>query len=252
MAYEDLTPEEKKKAHADSAGKWGAHSYANDPSEWDMERRKKYFIDTQYSGSSDAQKKRHLYNWQLGYNAAYKSNPPGSEGGGYSDGGGSRDYSGFFEGFEFPEYEGPSYEEMQAMNAQAAGENERGALYTEYMSSAEASADYINTEIQKERSNAALLGIDYNITDEQKQARVENYFGTVWGAGQQARLETLISEWGEPAGFGGFTLARGEGDSGDVETAEVAPVGKGRGMKVRPTQLDNSDTLGAGPLLGGV
>lgn len=109
---------------------------------------------------------------------------------------------------------GPSYEDQQAEYNRRLTEQRRQqgiadtqTAYTNYLNAATSATDYINAEITKEQSNAALLGVDYNITDELKQQRIENYFATIWGEGDQTQLETLMGQWGAP---GELTLKRGD------------------------------------------
>lgn len=106
---------------------------------------------------------------------------------------------------------GPSYEEQLAEQRRQQGVSERNKLYSEYINAVDVATDYVTSEIEKERANAELLGIEFTMTDELKQNRISNYFATIWGAGDQSRLEGLIDEWGAPAGFDGWILQRGEG-----------------------------------------
>ena len=112
-----------------------------------------------------------------------------------------------------------------------AGQNERDALYTEYINSANSATDFVNSAINSERSNAALLGISYAITDEQKATRISDQFSTIWGEGDQSRIESMFTEFGNPEGFEEFTITRGDG--GDA--TEAGPSG--------PTSLSSSGGL---------
>ena len=172
-----------------------------------------------------------------------------------------------FGGFEMPEFEAPDYgamqsqqqasfeaqqaeqqrrmEEMEAERRRIEGENRRDALYSDYLDAAGVATDFINSQIASEQSNAALLGIDYDITDEQKSARISNYFAGIWGEGQQNQLEALMSEWGNPQGFEGFTIERG-----DADLAEGGPEGEedqvavGEGLRPRTVLEDEEQVLG--------
>ena len=120
----------------------------------------------------------------------------------------------FSSAFAMPEMpampEGPSYEEQLAEQQKQYGINQRDELFAAYLDAANAAADYVNSEIADEMANAKLLGIDYEITDEQRQQRINNYFATVWGEGQQTQLENLMKEYGNPEGFTGWTVTRGD------------------------------------------
>lgn len=164
-------------------------------------------------------------------------------------------------GFHFPAFPSGGSSAARAQAAaeaarqdalRAAGEQERDFMYTDYMDAAGSAADFINSEVEGERSNANLLGIDYNINDEQKQTRVENYFASIWGEGQQAQLEGLIDKWGNPTGFEGFTLVRGDASQyqGQAEGEEVS-AGISQGIRPTPTLATAEDeVLGQAALLG--
>ena len=121
----------------------------------------------------------------------------------------------------FPEYNGPSAEEISKENKKNADISRRNTLFSGYMTAAESAVDYINNQINEERANAALLGVDYQLTDEMKQQRINKYFDTLWGAGDELELDTLIKEYGNPTGFdGNWTIRRTK----DIPADEAAPI----------------------------
>jgi len=122
---------------------------------------------------------------------------------------------------------------------------DRDAQYSNYMDAASAATDYINTEITQNQSNARLSGADYSVTDEQKSKMINDYFATIWGAGEQASLETAIETYGNPQGFTGFTVTRGD-DSVYSKTSTATETSKGvtTGAKTIATE-DEEATLGA-------
>jgi hypothetical protein len=131
------------------------------------------------------------------------------------------------------------------------GGRDRDNLYSSYMDAAGNATDTINKQISGERSNAALLGIDYNVTNDQKTQRINDYFGSIWGAGEQTQLEQLMGNFGNPAGFTDFLVTRGDGSN--VKDTTGAPgtetVVASRGMK--PTIAEEEETLGsAATILG--
>lgn len=150
---------------------------------------------------------------------------------------------------------GPSLAEQRAAAERAQGENRRDMMVSEYMDSADLAASYVNSQITQEISNANLMGIDYDITEENKQARVSNYFASIWGEGQDAETRALVDKWGLAKGFEGFTLERGDSSmaTGTIEGTET-DVGR---TKPKPppvpdedAQLAREDLLGTGGLLG--
>ncbi len=147
---------------------------------------------------------------------------------------------------------GPSYEEQLAEQRRIQGENERDKLYSDYVSAVGTATDYINAEIEKERSNAELLGIEYVMDDEMKNTRLSNYFGTIWGAGEQSRLEALMKEWGNPSGFTDWILKRGDSGYGAPNKADdKAPAATRSGAPTLVSEEeDTEDTLGVS-IVGG-
>jgi hypothetical protein len=150
---------------------------------------------------------------------------------------------------------GPSFEDQQAEYNRRMEEQRRQqgikdtqTAYSNYLNAATSATDYINAEITKEQSNAALLGVDYAITDELKQQRIENYFATVWGEGDQAQLESLSSQWGAP---GAFTMKRGDASAYTKSPAgEEKVVATSGGMR-NPLLDEEEDATGSkGNLLG--
>lgn len=106
-------------------------------------------------------------------------------------------------------------------NRRKQGIIDRDALYGRYTSAADTATQYIDTQIARERADARLLGVDYNITDELRQQRIQDYFSTIWSDTQQAQLESYFKEWGDPEGFTGWSLSRGNQAQGqqNEETA---------------------------------
>ncbi len=69
--------------------------------------------------------------------------------------------------------------------------------------------DFVNNQIESERSNAALLGIDFNIDDEIKATRINDYFGTLYNQGDYDTLQNLNTEFGDPENPLEFLITRG-------------------------------------------
>lgn len=164
---------------------------------------------------------------------------------------------------EMPDFTGMLLGQMEMMNAQRAeadakaqaayeaqqeqlrikqGTRDRDDLYGAYMDAAGTAVDFINSEISKEQANAALLGIDYAITDEQKSTRINDYFATIWGAGEQSQLEALMGEFGNPEGFSGFSVTRGDGSKYAGTEASETQVATSQG--IRPSIVTEDDEEG--------
>lgn len=128
----------------------------------------------------------------------------------------------------------------------AAGIAERDQLFGSYMDAASSATDFIGSEIDRERSNARLLGIDYTMTDEIKSTRINDYFASIWGEGEQGRLDALMGEWGNPQGFSGYTVTRGDGSKYAGTEGSEEEISKTQGQ--RPATIVTEEEE---PTLGG-
>lgn len=123
-----------------------------------------------------------------------------------------------FAPMEFPEIPEVDYDAIIKKQQDTANISRRDTLFSGYMTAAESAVDYINQQIMEERSNAALLGIDYQLTDEMKQERINKYFDTLWGAGEELELDTLIKDYGNPTGFdGNWPIRRTKDEAADAD-----------------------------------
>jgi len=112
-------------------------------------------------------------------------------------------------GYQYPDYQ--AQQEAAAAEAEkAAGIKNRDKLYGEYIKAAEATIDDVDGQIARERSNSALMGIHYDMNDEIRAQRLQNYFTEIWAEENQTQLDELIGKWGEPKGFDGYILTRAE------------------------------------------
>lgn len=131
-----------------------------------------------------------------------------------------------------------------------AGLAKRDAFASNYMDAANEATSFVNEKIAAEKANAALMGVDYVMTDEIKNERISNYFGSIWSEGQQQELDAAIGEWGTPEGFE-QTIFRG----GGVEAGPEGSVGQQKaGGGIAPkkkTLIDEEETLGTASVLGG-
>ena len=113
-----------------------------------------------------------------------------------------------------------------------AGIKQRDKLFSERLTNASLATDYITQQLNEEASTARLMGVDFNVTDEQKASRISDYFATLWGEGSERELESLIKEWGAPEGFSGtWDIVRGNAknftDQTKPDTSTTIATGKG-------------------------
>lgn len=146
---------------------------------------------------------------------------------------------------------GPTYEEQLAAQQQTQGLNDRDTLFGSYLDAAGAATDYVNSEITTERSNAALMGVEYTMDDERKATRINDYFATLWGEGEQSSLEGLMGQWGNPSGFSGFTVKRGDGSKYAKTEASEKTDATSSGSKPITLMDEEEDVLGGYPQLLG-
>lgn len=120
-------------------------------------------------------------------------------------------------------------EQEEALRKMKIGQ--RDTMLAERLGYEENAIDYINSQIAQERSNAALFGIDYNMDDDIKQGRINDYFATMWTEQQENDLGAMLTEFGNPEGFSGFTATRGRDTFKDKNKASRTTVSKSRGFK---------------------
>ena len=151
---------------------------------------------------------------------------------------------------------GPTPEELEQQRLEKEREEgiaNRDTLYGEYLDAANTATDYIDRLIEKERSNAQLLGIDYNLTPEQRSQRINDYFANIWDESKQTELETLFEKWGNPEGFTDWQVTRGTAtEPGEPKEDEITSVTSPASAPAPPTLLgtDEEDLLGTKSLLG--
>jgi len=131
------------------------------------------------------------------------------------------------------------------------GEAERDDLYSNYLTAANTATDYINQLIHDERASANLRGVDYTITDEAKQERINNYFATIWSEEDQTKLQGLMDKWGTPDGFTDWVVTRGQADAANSDIANGGGLIKtpSSGLNVKPPKAsgeEDEDILGIG------
>jgi hypothetical protein len=168
--------------------------------------------------------------------------------------------------FQMPSFENnfPSYEtqlaDQQAAEARqqaeyearieaqrvAQGKADTDAAYGGYLDAAGSAADFVNSEIDQESQNARLIGVKYEMTDDNRNARINDYFSTVWGEGDQSNLESLMGQFGNPKGFEGFTVERGTGGRYGNKDKEGGGDQVSTSKGIRPNiPLEEDEGLGA-------
>ena len=149
-----------------------------------------------------------------------------------------------------------AYEASMAAQRAAAEEarlsglrDKRDSMIGGYFDAANSATSYVSEKLASEKSNAAMMGVDYNMSDDIKNERISNYFGSIWSEGNQAELEGSFNEVG--AGDFEQTLWRGEGvEAGPAGSVGEEQAGGGIKAKAKKTLIDDENTLGVQSILG--
>lgn len=56
----------------------------------------------------------------------------------------------------------------------------------------------VDDEIEEERANADLRGLDYELTPEDRESRIQEYFEEYWDVEYETQLNTLMKDYGSP------------------------------------------------------
>ena len=169
------------------------------------------------------------------------------------------------EGFEVPE--GPSAEDLKAAQATrdetarvTQGGLDRDAAFSQYTNAADAAASAVDKRITAQQSQAALSGVEFLMTPELRQERINNEFATSYSSSAYENLVNLYDEFGSPKGEGGyedFITVRGEAVDTDAATANNAKASTGRTARGTRATLSTlagrpeDNQLGSVSILGG-
>jgi hypothetical protein len=133
-----------------------------------------------------------------------------------------------------------AYEEEQERLRVEQGKADASTTYGNYLTAAESASTYILSQIAEEQSNAQLMGVDYEMNEEMQNQRISDYFATLWSEADQQKVEKLINEFGEPEGFDGYSVIRGNADNVKPnEEAKETPVSASEGIRLVEEEEDN-------------
>lgn len=102
---------------------------------------------------------------------------------------------------------GPSYDDQMAdqekirdeiaeKNRVIQGERDRNQYIGQYFDAANESSSYITDKIAKEKANANLMGVNYQMNDDIKKQRINQHFSSIWSEDDQVQLDTAIGDFG--------------------------------------------------------
>lgn len=115
---------------------------------------------------------------------------------------------------------GPSAEDVAAA-AKTKGVNDLGTAFGDYMTAAEDATKFVNEKISGDRSKAALLGMEFGITDEQKAKDINNRFAENFSAEQWTALQDLNTDFGDKENPLDFLVTRGVATGTDATTTST-------------------------------
>lgn len=121
---------------------------------------------------------------------------------------------------EQPDY-GAMFQEAQDKADKAQGIRDMNQYYEQRSGAANDAIAFIEADEGSRKSRAALMGVDYSITDDEKATKINDYFASIWSDANELRLNELMTEWGDPAGFTGFAIQRGEATAAEPKEGSI-------------------------------
>ena len=138
-------------------------------------------------------------------------------------------------------------EELERQRQEAYLSNQRttrDTLYSDRVSAEQTATDYVNSQIRQEQSNAAVFGMDYKISDEDKAKRISEYFSGIWNKADDTKLNSLFTEVGKPDNFADFTVNISESTTATPPpTSSTNVVATSKGTKPKPKPVKELDGL---------
>ena len=120
----------------------------------------------------------------------------------------------------------------------------RDTLYSDRVSAEQTATDYVNSQIRQEQSNAAVYGLEYQLSDEDKSKRISEYFSGIWNKADDDKLNSLFTEVGKPSSFTDFTVNISDSAAATATpSAGVNVVATSKGAKPKPKATKELDGL---------
>jgi len=200
--------------------------------------------------------------WHYSTYGANEGRTWGSQPQGMEEGGGDYGMGAFMESWQAQQAASQAANaqlqaEYQEQQRRAEGTRQLDEMFGSRLNAANKAISETNASINDELAHAATRGIDYTITPEQKQERIDNAFAAYWAEGDEANYNTFLSEFGTDRHKWTLNVKRGTAPS----TANALPEeGSKVGGKVKRTNKtlmtggeDEADTTAAAgkTLLGG-
>lgn len=142
--------------------------------------------------------------------------------------------------------------QQTAAAAKAQGIAQVSALYSAKFDAADMAVAEVNQQILDETAHAQLVGLDYNVDEASKQARINDIFANYWSEADESQLTSLIGKYGNAGYKWDLPVERGKSKA---ETAKEKTPGDTAGgavkAKTRGTKLTTEENpLGSASVLG--
>jgi len=98
-------------------------------------------------------------------------------------------------------------------------------LFSTKLDAATRAASEVDKQITDELAHASVKGIDYAITPEEKQTRINNMFGDYWSESQEADFSTYAKDFGSTRHQWKLATVRGSGAGSSGALAPEVKVG---------------------------
>ena len=142
------------------------------------------------------------------------------------------------------------------------GRNKTSTEYKKYLDLVDTAKSDVKGVIDKEKANALMRGVKYDITPEDINRRTQTYFEKKWSQSNQDKLQSMIDEFGKPRGFKKFELKPGKNDQNKNNTEQHGSIQEVSNTMMHSGEKNNiidplggiGDTLGSDlnkTLLGG-
>lgn len=147
---------------------------------------------------------------------------------------------------------GSIYAKQAEEAANAQGRAQVSSLYGAKFDAADKAITEVNQQVADETAHARLVGLDYNVDEASKQARINDIFANYWSEADEGQLSSLIGQYGN-AGYN-WDLPVKRGKSIADAAKEKTPgdsAGKAVAAKTRGSKLTTEENpLGSSSVLG--
>jgi len=163
------------------------------------------------------------------------------------------DFSAFIEAMGANQIDFASiYAQQAAAAAKAQGLAQVSAMYTAKFDAADKAVTEVNQQIADETAPARLVGLDYNVDEASKQARINDLFANYWSEADESSLTGLTKKYGNAGYKWDLPVERGKSKAdaakektpGDKAGQAVTAKTKGTKLTTEENPLGSSAVLG--------